>query len=145
MTNPDDLAARFTAGTLPKDEWTHHVHLVVGAWHVHEYGPDLALDRLRDGIRRLNDSHGTVNSATSGYHETVTAAYVRVLAAYLADCPPDMPFDECAARLIASPFVDKNLLLTFYSREMLFSTRARAQWVEPDVAPLPQAVAPRGG
>ena len=80
----DDLAARFTACAIPAKEWSHAAHLVVGLWHVHRYGADGGprCDCAR-GIRRLNESHGGVNSATNGYHETITAAYVQLLAQYL--------------------------------------------------------------
>jgi len=132
----DDLASRFVSCTLPKGEWTHTAHLKVGAWHVDRYGPAGGLARLRAAIRRLNDSHGTVNSATSGYHETVTCAYVRLLAVFLEICPAGMPVDERVARLVRSPLADKNVLFTFYSRERLMSAHARAAWTEPDVAPL---------
>jgi hypothetical protein len=130
------LASRFQSRTLPKAEWTHQAHLIVGAWQVHRFGLPEAINRLRDGIRRLNESHGTVNSATSGYHETVTVAYARVLAAFLAECQQTESFADCVNRLLAGPLADKNLLLRFYSRELLFSQRARAEWVEPDIGPI---------
>ena len=130
------LAARFTALTLPKEEWTHAAHLTVGAWHVDRHGPVEALTRLRDGIRRLNESHGNVNTTTDGYHETITAAYVMLLAAYLEACPPGLPLDACVERLLASPLAARDMLFTFYSRERLQSVEARARWVEPDLAPL---------
>jgi hypothetical protein len=130
------LAARFTALTLPKEEWTHTAHLTVGAWHVDRYGAAEALPLLRGGIRRLNESHGNVNTATSGYHETITAAYVTLLAAYLAGCPPALPLSTRVERLLASPLAGRDMLLAFYSRERLMSTDARARWIEPDLAPL---------
>ena len=133
----DDLAAHFVAATLPKGEWTHVAHLMVGAWHVHHYGPADALTRLRAGIRRLNDAHGTPNSPTSGYHETITVAYVRVITRFLADCPAAMPLAERVAKLVAGPLVAKDMLFQFYSRERLMTPTARAEWVEPDLAPLP--------
>ena len=77
----ENLVKRFAERSLPKPEWTHAAHLAVGLWHVSRYGRDDALARLRAGISRLNESHGTVNSATGGYHETVTRAYVQLLAA----------------------------------------------------------------
>jgi glycosyltransferase involved in cell wall biosynthesis len=132
----DDLVSRFVSGTVPRSEWTHVAHLKVGAWHVDRYGPAEALSRLRAGIRRLNDSHGTVNSETSGYHETVTAAYVRLLSAFLEGCPAAMLLEDRVARLVSSPLADKNVLFAFYSRETLMSVRAREQWIEPDMAPL---------
>ena len=136
----DDLAARFTAATIPHPEWTHRAHLVIGAWHVHRLGPEAALARLRAGIRRLNDAHGTPNSATSGYHETVTRAYVRLLAQFLAECPAASSLNERLASLLGGPLAEKDVLLRFYSRERLMSATARAEWVEPDLAPLPEAV-----
>ena len=130
------LAVRFTALTLAKEEWTHAAHLTVGAWHVDRHGPVEALARLRDGIRRLNESHGNVNTATDGYHETITAAYVTLLAAYLDACPPGLPLAARVERLLAGPLAGRDMLLTFYSRERLMSTDARARWVEPDLGPL---------
>ncbi len=132
----DDLVARFRARTLPHAEWTHHAHLTVGAWHVERYGPDEALARLRVGIRSLNDAHGTANTATSGYHETVTRAYVVLLAEFLAASAADVPLAERVRRLLAGPLAARDVLLAFYSRERLMSARARAEWVEPDLMAL---------
>ena len=95
--------------------------------------------RLRSGIRRLNESQGGVNSATDGYHETITAAYVQLLAQYLASCPDDLPLGDRVAWFLASPLAAKRALSAFYSTERLMSTTARAGWVEPDLAPLSAA------
>ena len=132
----DDFAARFAACRIPKAEWTHLAHLAIGMWHVHKHGADEALTRLRNGIRRLNDSHGTLNTETSGYHETVTRAYVQLLSQFLDGCPSAMPLAERVSLLIASPLADKAALLRFYSRERLMSPEARANWLEPDIMPL---------
>ena len=94
----DDLAGRFQGCAIPAKEWTHAAHLVVGLWHVHRYGAMDALVRLRAGIRRLNESHGGVNSTTNGYHETITAAYVQLLTQYLDRHGTDMPLDIAGAR-----------------------------------------------
>jgi hypothetical protein len=134
--DPEAMAARFTALMFSKDEWTHAAHLMVGAWHVDAYGPDDALPRLRTGIRRLNESFGGVNNETSGYHETITAAYVTLLAAYLDACPADQPLAARIEQLLAGPLAARDMLLTFYSRERLYSVEARARWVEPDLGPL---------
>ena len=117
-------------------EWTHLAHLAVGTWHVQRYGPDEALTRLRTGIRRLNDNHGTLNSATSGYHETVTRAYVELLAQFVQRCPADMALRERVLNVINGPLADRDVLLRFYSRDRLMSPSARAEWIEPDLAPL---------
>jgi adenylate kinase family enzyme len=132
----DHLGARFEACEIPAHEWTHAAHLVVGLWHVHRYGADEALMRLRSGIRRLNESHGGVNSATNGYHETITAAYVQLLAEYLDSTPTDLSLSMRAIGLLGSPLVAKDVLVTFYSLERLMSTEARAGWIDPDRGPV---------
>ena len=130
----DDLGARFEACRIPANEWTHAAHLVVGLWHVNRYGAEDALVRLRTGISHLNESHGSVNSATGGYHETITAAYVQLLTQFLESIHSDMSLGMRAIHLLASPLAAKDVLLTFYSRERLMSTTARAGWIDPDLA-----------
>ena len=122
--------------SCPHDAWTHLAHLRVGAWHVHRLGAETALVTLRAGIRRLNDSHGTVNSPSSGYHETITAAYVQLIEAFLATFEAGVPFDERLAALVESPLADRSILLRYWSRERLMSPEARAAWLAPDLAPL---------
>jgi hypothetical protein len=132
----DDLVTRFLAGTLPRAEWTHAAHLAVGLWHVHQYGPEEAILRLRSGIRSLNERHGTANTETSGYHETITVAYVRLIGQFLSACPPGGPLEERVRELLGGPLADRAFLLRFWSRELLMSPAARAAWTAPDLAPL---------
>ena len=131
----DQLVRRFDACELRRPEWTHEAHLSVGLWHVSRYAADAALARLRIGIRRLNESNGVVNSATSGYHETITCAYVQLLARFAARYA-DLPVGERLAQLLAGGLADRDALLKFYSRGRLESADARLGWVEPDLAPL---------
>ena len=138
----EDLVTRFNNRTLPHSEWTHHAHLSVGMWHVHQYGAEDALVRLRSAIRRLNDVHGTPNSPTRGYHETITRAYVIVLADYLEGCPGEMPLAERVTRFLAGPLAAKDLLLQFYSRERLMASAARASWLEPDLRAIRSSALP---
>jgi hypothetical protein len=131
----DDLVARFRARTLSKHEWTHLAHLAVGTWHVHEHGPDQALELLRQGITRLNEAHGTVNGDNSGYHETVTRAYVRLLSEFIRTHSGLAVADRVHA-LLVSPLAEKTALFRYYSRNSLESVAARKGWVEPDLEPL---------
>ncbi len=135
----DELAARFRARTIPHEEWTHTAHLIVGAWHVHRYGPADALTRLRAGIRALNDVHGTPNSPTRGYHETITRAYVMLLARSLDEAPPETSLGDRVTRILAGPLAATDVLFAYYSRNRLLSSTARAEWVAPDILELPRA------
>jgi|tagenome__1003787_1003787.scaffolds.fasta_scaffold20902312_2 hypothetical protein len=131
----DDFVARFRERTLPKSEWTHAAHLSVGAWHVHHYGVEEAVDRLRWGIRALNDSHGTANTDSSGYHETITSAYAHLIAEFLSRAP-DGTLAQRIESLLVSPLAQKNALLEYYSKELLMSVAARRQCNDPDLKPL---------
>ncbi len=133
----DALAARFAAAAIPASEWTHQTHLLMGAWHVARHGAEIALERLRAGIRALNAAHGTVDSDTRGYHETITRAYVRLIAAFLGGRPAGEPLADSVAALLASPLAARDVLTRHYSRPVLFSVAARRGWVEPDLEPLP--------
>jgi len=132
----DLLASRFQSCTISKPEWTHQAHLRVGAWHVHRFGADEAIRLLRTGIRCLNDSHGTPNSESRGYHETITIAYVRLIARFLSSMPAGVLFEKALEQLMESELAGQDFLLGFYTRPLLMSVRARTEWVEPDIAPL---------
>jgi hypothetical protein len=132
----DDLIGRFTSGALPRHEWTHLAHLTVGAWLVRRCGPDAAIDRLRRGIRALNDRHGTPNTDTSGYHETITVAYVRLIDQFFSRGDPNEVFEDHLSELLGGPLADRVFLFRFWSREVLFSSVARARWTPPDLEPL---------
>lgn len=136
MDDLETLVRRFRLCTLTVDEWTHVAHLRVAAWHVHELGEEQALICLRSGIRQLNERLGGVNSDTRGYHETITRAYVWLIAAFLRACPPELPLAERVERLTSSALAERALLETFWSRDVLFSARARREWMEPDQRPL---------
>ena len=133
----DDFVARFRERTLPKSEWTHAAHLSVGAWHVHRYGVEEAVNRLRQGIRALNESHGTANTDSGGYHETITRAYAQLIAEFLGGHSESSTLAQRLGALLASPLAHKDALLEYYSKDRLMSSAARREWNRPDLKPLP--------
>lgn len=130
------LVEQFRARTLPAEAWTHAAHLRVGAWHVHTFGTAAALELLRERIRRLNELHGTPNSDTSGYHETITIAYLQLIDEFLVHLGGDVTLDASVDLLLDSPLALPGVLATFWTPGVLFSRRARAEWVAPDRAQL---------
>jgi hypothetical protein len=91
-----------------------------------------ALDNIRTRIRSHNESVGTANTDTGGYHETITRLYMRAIAAHIA-LHEALPFERSLAALLASPLAKSDWPLSHYTREHLFSTYARHNWVEPDL------------
>ena len=130
-----DLIARFQKGTVPAGEFTHAAHLLVGLWHAMTFDEADALSRIRAGILRLNEAHGTPNTDTRGYHETITRAYLILLARF-ARAHADLTPASLAQRLIESDLGKRDALFTYYSRDLLMSVGARRDWVEPDRQPL---------
>ena len=132
----DRLVVRFRDATRHAAEWTHGAHLAVGTWHVHHHGAGVALDLVRTGILRLNDQHGTPNTDTRGYHETITRAYLLLIDDVLARGPRTTAPDA-VARVLRDPIAAAGALLHYYSKDTLMSVAARRGWVEPDLRSLP--------
>ena len=126
------LAKSFEERTLAKADWTHAAHLLVGLYYCYHHPLGVAKNLISDGIYWLNDAHGTPNTETSGYHETLTVFWLRTIANYLEKTGRDAGLAALANGLLAT-IDDSNLPLRYYSRERLFSTEARLNYVEPDL------------
>lgn len=100
-----------------------------------EHGPIAALELLRARISTYNQSVGTANTDTSGYHETITRFYVIVIERFLSTADRSLDLDALAEQLIAA-CGDRRLPLHHYSESRLFSPVARRSWVEPDLRPV---------
>lgn len=130
------LVARFEDQRLPFQVWRHHrTHLIVATWYLAQHGEAGALERIRAGILAMLEANGVRNTPTNGYHETLTRAWLSLVAAQLARSP-DLP-PPALARRVLEGLADQNVLLRYYSEARLLSPEARAGWVEPDLAPLP--------
>ncbi len=125
------------ARTLPKPEWTHAGHLMAALyWHRHH--PHLVqAGKIGDVIRAYNEATGVINDDKGGYHETITLAYLRMTAWFLDQFPCDHPLSDVAQALLASDFAAREWPLEHWQKASLFSPFARANWMEPDIKPLP--------
>ena len=123
--------------TLSGDDFRHYDHVRL-AWvflreSASDGGPDIdvATVRMTRAIRRFAVHHGAVRK----YHDTMTRAYTRFVAAHARMTPHLASFAEFA---VAHPeLFDRSLPLAYYSESRLMSSDARAGWVEPDLKPLP--------
>lgn len=136
----DEAIARIAEGmmscALPAAEWTHAAHWA-SALYIIARRPDLHPPEVMPGfIRRYNEWCGNKNTATSGYHETITQASLSAGLAVLANAPPGERLSETLRRLIASPLGRSDWLLVYWSKERLMSEQARREWVTPDLAPF---------
>ena len=92
---------------------------------------------MRAAICAYNVSTGGENTETAGYHETITAASLAVVASHVA-AHPGLPNSALLARLLAGPCGRLDWIFAHWSRDCLLSPLARREWVAPDLQPLPQ-------
>ena len=133
MTLPEleALVRRFEDCTLPRYEWTHRAHLSVAVWYLFHYPREDATRRIRAGVQRYNASLGN----SKGYHETITLSWIAVAASFLRKSSAGQTLTELATEA-GVRFNASDYLLRHFSKELLFSELARAEWVDPDLAPL---------
>jgi hypothetical protein len=128
----DAFLTAFEDCTLPKSRWTHSAHLFTGACYVHAHGCDLATDLMRERIRRYNVAVGGQNTPTSGYHETITVAWIKLLDRLHRDSAPITRADF-AALAIERFSSDRNPFRQYYDFDLAASTEARLSWVPPNL------------
>lgn len=129
-TEPDPFGALLREAMTGAERFGHRQHVRLTWLAVRRHGATAALDLIADGIRRTATDAG----APQKFHVTMTRAWVE-LVAHHADDATD--FEEFAAR--HPELLDKELLARHYRPGTLAGTQARTTWVEPDLAPIPQA------
>ena len=130
----DELWAAFGASSLSVKQWTHEAHVRTAFLFVQRFDLDEAHLRMRAGIIRLNERHGLVETSTRGYFETLT----RVWLVLVADARIRSSAHSSQQLLARCPeLLDRALPARHYSKALLATPRARAIFVEPDLAPLP--------
>lgn len=127
-----DVVRSFEDGTISRDKWKHAEHLTV-AFYYAKNSPllDEATDKMRGGIFNLLKSFGVDLEKEMPYHETMTRFWMKLVYDF-AKVRNGYSIVE-TANLIVENFGDKDLPLKYYSRELLFSDRARAEFVEPNL------------
>jgi hypothetical protein len=125
-----DLLRSFETGTISRDDWRHAEHLVVALCYLRTETLDAATNRMRSGILNLLRAFEVDLKKEMPYHETITVFWMRTAYAYML-MNEKLSFVEMANGLCG--LYDKDHPLKFYSRELLFSDRARAEYVAPDL------------
>ena len=126
-----EFVRAFEACQLSNESFHHRDHIRL-AWIYLQRYPELEARALMAGaIRKFAAHHGKSDK----YHETVTVAWLRLVADGIARMPPGSSFEQLTA---AGPeLLDKRTIEKFYSPATLASESARTWWVEPDLQPLP--------
>jgi len=132
-TNENEIIAvvrGFEDATISRDAWKHAEHLTVALHYLCLYDIETATAKVRDGIFKLLKAFEVDLSKEMPYHETMTVFWMRVVAGFNAEKNGDRLVDK-ANELVAT--FDKDYPLKFYTRELLFSDKARAEFVIGDI------------
>lgn len=133
MTDEEFLHA-FETATLPRFCWTHRAHVRMAYLYLRPNPDANALRaRVRTGIQALNAAYRN----PTGYHETITQAFLFLVADALRRNPDAAQTWETFCTHNPELLDFKTVLLPYYSRSLLQSPEARSDFVLPDLAPLP--------
>ena len=123
----EELIAAFESTGLPAEQFTHEAHVRVAWWYLRATSLPDALARFSTALRRFAAAKG----AATKYHETITVAYMLIIAERL-ERARGLTWGEFAAAnpdlLVRSP----SPLSRYYSDALLSSDRARTAFVPPD-------------
>ncbi|MGE3466324.1 MAG: hypothetical protein AB7J13_05270 [Pyrinomonadaceae bacterium] len=128
-----EIVRRFEDATISRDEWRHAEHLTVALHYLCLYDIATSTAKMRDGIFKLLDAFGIDRTVEMPYHETLTIFWMRTVSEFNASKNGISLLDK-ANELVARH--DKEYPLRFYSRELLFSDKARTEFVEADIEPV---------
>jgi hypothetical protein len=125
----------FEKATLKPEDFSHRAHVRMAYLLVRHHSFEEALTRMRAGLKRLNVAHGTPAALERGYHETVTQAWLHIVAGLIHRQGPQENSDAFCDQnaFLLSP----RLLRLFYSRARIMTWDAKAHFVEPDLTALP--------
>jgi hypothetical protein len=117
--------AEIEAGTLPPAEFDHRAHLRAGFIYLRRHDFPGACVAMKRAIQTFAALHGKATL----YHETLTVAYLALIAERLAEEPPGLgwdPFIERYPELSSRTYFER-----YYPRGWLDRPEARATFVLP--------------
>jgi hypothetical protein len=133
----EDFLKQFETAAWPLEQWHHQQHIKVAYLYLRRYSLEKASVRIREGIKAYNAAHKVPEGLSSGYHETTTQAWLRLV--YFTICEYG-PTENADSFYEQSPQLQqKKVLRFFYTKERFMSPLAKAEFVEPDVTPLPKS------
>ena len=125
----DDVVRGFESCTTDKSDFKHQHHLTVAVSYLRELTLEQAINKMREALLRFVDHHQVDKRK---YNETITVFWFQIVAEAMRTMPANVRVVERCNRVIER-FGNADLALDYYSRDLLFSARAREEFVEPDL------------
>ena len=139
-----NLVKAFENCTLPRDEWTHQAHLIVALWYLTHYSQSKATNCIKNRIQNYNNAIalakrgalsaqrcckqiGIKTTKDSGYHETITLFWIKIVWQYLIVEGKNLSLVDLVNDL-SHHYSNPRLPLEYYSCDRLMSWQARRSW-----------------
>ena len=137
LLSPDDeeFRVQFESCEFPAADFNHREHLRLAYIYLveNDNDTDTASQLMREAI------HGFLKHLGVGlgkYHETITRAWVLAVRHFMEATPES---ESAASFIEQNPvMLDTKIMMTHYSAELLFSDEARAEFVQPNLDPIPR-------
>jgi hypothetical protein len=123
----------FEAGRITPSQFDHRAHVRLAYVYLAEGGVEAAADAMRNALLAFLERNAI---DPVKYHETLTRSWILAVRHFMERTPAAESAD---AFIAANPvLLDSKIMLTHYSASLLFSSEARAQFVEPDLQDIPR-------
>ena len=132
----DEFLRGFEEGTYPVKQWTHAAHLAMAGGYLTRMSADEALPFLRERIAAYNVAQGGMNTDSSGYHESLTVFWIKLVAAHLAGLDPAMSRVEKVRSVVETFAPRRDIFREYWSFDVVKSVEARRSWIPPDLRAL---------
>jgi hypothetical protein len=134
-----EFRRQFEQLALPFDQWTHRAHVRIAYCYLSSLPYAEAEHRIRAGIKAYNAANKVPEGPTSGYNETTTIAFIRLIHATIKAYGSAMPTADSNAFCDMHPqLLTRNVLRLFYSPQQRMHPDAKTKFIEPDLTPLPR-------
>lgn len=125
--------ADFEACFIAPESFDHRAHLRLAYIYLAEYDDETAFGLMRHALLAFLRHHDV---DPSKYHETMTRAWVLAVRHFM-EMSSASP--SAAAFIEGNPaLLDARIMMTHYTPDVLFSSQARAHFVEPDLSRIPR-------
>jgi hypothetical protein len=135
-TSDREFRAAFEAGEYSPANFSHRAHIRLAYVYLASNDVERAAELMRASLLNFLRFH---HITPTKYHETLTRGWILAVHHFMHRCPEASSSDDFIAR--EPMLLDSRIMLTHYSTELLFSDRARAAFVEPDLDPIPRHAA----
>ena len=127
--SPADLAFRntFEAANLQPGQFTHFSHIRLAYTYLCEMNAEAAYASAKKYIQNYLNKN---QIDPLKYNETITHAWIIVMANLMES---STGFSSAESFVAHHPQLKTNVLLNYYSKDLLFSDRARTTFVPPDI------------